>query len=43
VLRNTLDRAGLAGVGVVAADGDWSVAKSMLADPQLNASVEAIG
>ncbi|XP_068451578.1 galactocerebrosidase isoform X2 [Clinocottus analis] len=43
VLRNTLDKVGLAGVGIVVADGDWSVANSMLVDPQLNESVEAIG
>ncbi|XP_054469504.1 galactocerebrosidase isoform X2 [Anoplopoma fimbria] len=43
VLRNTLDKVGLTGVGIVAADGDWSIANSMLVDPYLNDSVEAIG
>ncbi|XP_072221317.1 galactocerebrosidase isoform X2 [Leuresthes tenuis] len=43
VLREMLDRAGLAGVGIIAADGDWSVANSMISDPYLNDSVEVIG
>ncbi|XP_075963105.1 galactocerebrosidase isoform X4 [Anarhichas minor] len=43
VLRNTLDKVGLTGVGIIAADGDWSIANSMLVDPYLNESVEAIG
>uniref|UniRef100_A0AAQ4RBA6 Galactocerebrosidase n=1 Tax=Gasterosteus aculeatus aculeatus TaxID=481459 RepID=A0AAQ4RBA6_GASAC len=43
VLRNTLDKVGLTGVGIVAADGDWSIANSMLVDPYLTECVEAIG
>ncbi|XP_070835245.1 galactocerebrosidase isoform X2 [Chaetodon trifascialis] len=43
VLRNMLDKVGLTGVGITAADGDWSIAKSMIADTYLNDSVEVIG
>ncbi|XP_049452224.1 galactocerebrosidase isoform X2 [Epinephelus fuscoguttatus] len=43
VLRNTLDKVGLTGVGIIAADGDWSIASSMIADLYLNESVEVIG
>ncbi|KAL7380825.1 hypothetical protein ABVT39_024681 [Epinephelus coioides] len=43
VLRNMLDKVGLTGVGIIAADGDWSIASSMIADLYLNESVEVIG
>ncbi|XP_069028558.1 galactocerebrosidase isoform X2 [Embiotoca jacksoni] len=43
VLRDMLDKVGLRGVGVIAADGDWSVAKSLIVDPNLNDCVEVIG
>ncbi|XP_006785921.1 galactocerebrosidase isoform X2 [Neolamprologus brichardi] len=43
VLRNMLDKVGLIGVGIIAADGDWSVANSMILDPYLNNSVDVIG
>ncbi|XP_062253056.1 galactocerebrosidase isoform X2 [Platichthys flesus] len=43
VLRNTLDKVGLTGLGIIAADGDWTIAKSMIADPPLNDSIEVIG
>ena len=43
VLRSTLDKVGLTGVGIIAADGDWSIANSMIVDPYLNESVEVIG
>uniref|UniRef100_A0A669ETW5 Galactocerebrosidase n=1 Tax=Oreochromis niloticus TaxID=8128 RepID=A0A669ETW5_ORENI len=43
VLRNMLDKVGLPGVGIIAADGDWSVANSMILDPYLNNSVDVIG
>ncbi|XP_038584226.1 galactocerebrosidase isoform X2 [Micropterus salmoides] len=43
VLRNMLDRVGLTGIGIIAADGDWSIAKSMILDPYLNDSVEVVG
>ncbi|XP_078133166.1 galactocerebrosidase isoform X2 [Sander vitreus] len=43
VLRDTLDKVGLTGVGIIAADGDWSIANSIMVDPYLNASVEVIG
>lgn len=43
VLRNMLDRVGLTDVGIVAADGDWSIVKSLITDPHLNDSVQVIG
>ncbi|KAK5856924.1 hypothetical protein PBY51_010203 [Eleginops maclovinus] len=43
VLRNMLDKVGLTGVGIIAADGNWSIANSLNVDPYLNESVEAIG
>uniref|UniRef100_A0A3Q3QJK0 Galactocerebrosidase n=1 Tax=Monopterus albus TaxID=43700 RepID=A0A3Q3QJK0_MONAL len=43
VLRNTLDNVGLTGVGIIAADGDWTIAKSIISDTKLNDSVEVIG
>ncbi|XP_056249719.1 galactocerebrosidase isoform X2 [Seriola aureovittata] len=43
VLRDMLDKVGLTGVGIIAADGDWSIANSMIVDPRLNDSVEVIG
>ncbi|KAG7226212.1 hypothetical protein INR49_002906 [Caranx melampygus] len=43
VLRDMLDKVGLTGVGIIAADGDWSIAKSMMVDPRLSDSVEVIG
>ncbi|XP_068194159.1 galactocerebrosidase isoform X2 [Antennarius striatus] len=43
VLRNTLDKVGLSGVGIVAADGNWSISQSMIIDPHLNDSVEVVG
>ncbi|XP_026211449.1 galactosylceramidase b isoform X2 [Anabas testudineus] len=43
VLRNMLDKVGLSGVGIIAADGDWSIANSMISDHALNDCVEVIG
>ncbi|XP_017287142.1 galactocerebrosidase isoform X2 [Kryptolebias marmoratus] len=43
VLRNMLDRLGLTDVGIIAADGDWSIADSMIADSQLKEAVQVIG
>uniref|UniRef100_A0A4W4G4T7 Galactocerebrosidase n=1 Tax=Electrophorus electricus TaxID=8005 RepID=A0A4W4G4T7_ELEEL len=43
VLRDTLDRAGLTGVGIIAADGNWDISKAMLGDSYLNDAVEVIG
>ncbi|MCJ8743896.1 hypothetical protein PDJAM_G00099610 [Pangasius djambal] len=43
VLRDTLDRADLPNVGIIAADGDWAISKAMLVDPYLNDAVEIIG
>ncbi|XP_037551340.1 galactocerebrosidase isoform X1 [Nematolebias whitei] len=43
VLRKMLDGLGLTDVGIIAADGDWSIADSMLADAQLRDSVQVIG
>lgn len=38
-----LDKAGLIGVGIIAADGNWNIANSLIVDPYLNDSVEVIG
>ncbi|KAF4099212.1 galactocerebrosidase isoform X1 [Onychostoma macrolepis] len=43
VLRDTLDRAGYTNIGIIAADGDWSIAAAMLEDSYLNDAVEVIG
>ncbi|KAK3542420.1 hypothetical protein QTP86_025920 [Hemibagrus guttatus] len=43
VLRDTLDRAGLSNVGIIAADGNWDISSAMLVDPYLNDAVEVIG
>ncbi|KTG03056.1 hypothetical protein cypCar_00038457 [Cyprinus carpio] len=43
VLRDTLDRVGYTNIGIIAADGDWSIAAAMLDDPYLNDAVEVIG
>ncbi|XP_034066583.1 galactocerebrosidase-like isoform X3 [Gymnodraco acuticeps] len=43
VLRNALDKVGLTGVGIIAADGDWSIADSLNADPHLSECVEVVG
>ncbi|KAI2651722.1 Galactocerebrosidase [Labeo rohita] len=43
VLRDALDRAGYTNIGIIAADGDWSVAAAMLEDPYLNDAVEVLG
>ncbi|XP_076873927.1 galactocerebrosidase [Brachyhypopomus gauderio] len=43
VLRDTLDRAGLTGVGIIAADGNWDISEAMLIDPYLNDAVDIIG
>lgn len=43
VLRITLDKVGLTGVGIIAADGNWNIAISMNNDPHLNDSVKVIG
>ncbi|XP_071755244.1 galactocerebrosidase isoform X2 [Centroberyx gerrardi] len=43
VLRDTLDKVGLTDVGIIAADGDWSVANTMNVDPYLNDAVEVVG
>uniref|UniRef100_A0A6Q2YLF7 Galactocerebrosidase n=1 Tax=Esox lucius TaxID=8010 RepID=A0A6Q2YLF7_ESOLU len=43
VLRNTLDKIGLTGVGIIAADGNWDVSKDMDVDPYLKDAVEVIG
>ncbi|PWA16372.1 hypothetical protein CCH79_00004458 [Gambusia affinis] len=42
VLRNMLDRVGLTDVGIIAADGDWDIAKYLIADPHLNDSVQLL-
>ncbi|XP_029982329.1 galactocerebrosidase isoform X2 [Sphaeramia orbicularis] len=43
VLRDTLDKVGLTDVGIIAADGDWSIADSVIVDPYLNDAVKVIG
>ncbi|XDV41708.1 hypothetical protein PO909_010519 [Leuciscus waleckii] len=43
VLRDILDRAGYTNIGIIAADGDWSIAAAMLKDSYLNDAVEVIG
>ncbi|KAM4013968.1 galactocerebrosidase isoform 2-T2 [Anomaloglossus baeobatrachus] len=43
VLRRSLDRLGLNHVSIIAADGDWAVAKDMVVDPYLNEAVQIIG
>nr|XP_057934458.1 galactocerebrosidase isoform X2 [Doryrhamphus excisus] len=43
VLRNTLDKVGLTGVGIIAADGDWSIAKSIILDPHLSDAIKVVG
>ncbi|XP_071392189.1 galactocerebrosidase isoform X2 [Centroberyx affinis] len=43
VLRDTLDKVGLTDLGIIAADGDWSVANTMNVDPYLNDAVEVVG
>lgn len=43
VLRHLLDRVGLAGVAVVAADASWEIASSLLVEPQLYSAVDVIG
>ncbi|XP_047467570.1 galactocerebrosidase isoform X2 [Mugil cephalus] len=43
VLRDMLDKVGLTGVGIIAADGDWSITNSMNTDPYLYDSVQVIG
>ncbi|KAG8013703.1 Galactocerebrosidase [Nibea albiflora] len=42
VLRDALDKVGLTGIGIIAADGDWSIANSMIVDPYLNDSIELL-
>ncbi|KAJ8409140.1 hypothetical protein AAFF_G00241610 [Aldrovandia affinis] len=43
VLRDALDRVGLTNVGIIAADGNWSISSAMGVDPYLNDAVEVIG
>ncbi|XP_070403259.1 galactocerebrosidase isoform X2 [Nothobranchius furzeri] len=43
VLRNVLDKVGLTHIGIIAADGDWSIADSLLSDSQLKDAVQVIG
>ncbi|XP_033844327.1 galactocerebrosidase isoform X2 [Periophthalmus magnuspinnatus] len=43
VLRDALDKAALSEVGVIAADGDWSIASSVIIDPLLYDAVKVIG
>lgn len=43
VLRDTLDRAHLLNVGIIAADGNWEISSALLVDPYLNDAVDVIG
>ncbi|XP_065822584.1 galactocerebrosidase isoform X2 [Labrus bergylta] len=43
VLRDSLDKVGLTDVAIIAADGDWSIAKSVIVDSYLNDAVQVIG
>ncbi|XP_077179527.1 galactocerebrosidase isoform X2 [Paroedura picta] len=43
VLRKTMDRVGKKNIGIIAADGDWDIVKSMVVDPYLNDAVEIVG
>ncbi|XP_061600118.1 galactocerebrosidase isoform X2 [Cololabis saira] len=43
VLRAMLDRVGLPGVRIIAADGNWDIVSSMNSDPYLYDSVDVIG
>ncbi|CAJ1074255.1 galactocerebrosidase isoform X2 [Xyrichtys novacula] len=43
VLRDSLDKVGLTEVGIIAADGDWSIAKSVILDSYLNNAVQVLG
>ncbi|XP_058662513.1 galactocerebrosidase isoform X2 [Ammospiza nelsoni] len=43
VLRHSLDRLGLWNVGIIAADGDWSISNEMIVDPYLNEAIEVVG
>lgn len=38
-----LDKAELVGVGIIAADGDWTIANSLIIDPYLSSSIDVIG
>ncbi|XP_074548779.1 galactocerebrosidase isoform X3 [Halichoeres trimaculatus] len=43
VLRACLDKVGLTEVGIIAADGNWSIAKSVRVDSYLNDAVQVLG
>ncbi|XP_034531517.1 galactocerebrosidase isoform X2 [Notolabrus celidotus] len=43
VLRDSLDKIDLTEVGIIAADGDWTIAKSVIVDPYLNDAVQVLG
>ena len=38
-----MDKVGLTGVGIIAADGNWDVSNAMGVDPYLNDAVEVVG
>lgn len=38
-----LDKVGLTDIGIIAADGDWSIANTMVIDSYLNDAVEVVG
>ncbi|KAM6969369.1 galactocerebrosidase isoform 2-T2 [Tautogolabrus adspersus] len=43
VLRDSLDKVGLTDVAIIAADGNWNIAKSVIVDSYLNDAVQVIG
>ena len=42
-MRQTLDRAGLQSVGIVATDNGWDIVEAMAKDPALAAAIHAVG
>uniref|UniRef100_A0A8C4N899 Galactocerebrosidase n=1 Tax=Eptatretus burgeri TaxID=7764 RepID=A0A8C4N899_EPTBU len=43
VLRQTLDKAGLHSVGIIASDSKWQIVKDIVSDVELSAAVDVIG
>uniref|UniRef100_UPI00358E1542 galactocerebrosidase n=1 Tax=Myxine glutinosa TaxID=7769 RepID=UPI00358E1542 len=43
VLRQTLDKAGLHSVGIIASDSKWQIVKDIVSDVELSAAIDVIG
>uniref|UniRef100_A0A8D0HR55 Galactocerebrosidase n=1 Tax=Sphenodon punctatus TaxID=8508 RepID=A0A8D0HR55_SPHPU len=43
VLRRALDKVGFKNIAIIAADGEWDIAREMLVDPYLNDAVQIVG